>query len=53
VRYENIELPKETKDGKMSWIDVLVFTARGERINVEIQVIHQHDVSKRVVFFFV
>jgi predicted transposase/invertase (TIGR01784 family) len=26
VQYENTELPKETEDGKMSRLDVLVFT---------------------------
>jgi hypothetical protein len=33
VRYENTELPKETEDGKMSWLDVVVFTAKGEGID--------------------
>jgi predicted transposase/invertase (TIGR01784 family) len=40
VQYENTKLLKETEDGKMSRLDVLVFTDRGERINVEIQVVH-------------
>ncbi|MGG3739131.1 PD-(D/E)XK nuclease family transposase, partial [Aeribacillus pallidus] len=52
VQYENTELPKETEDGKMSRLDVLVFTNLGERINVEIQVVHQHDMPERVLYYW-
>jgi predicted transposase/invertase (TIGR01784 family) len=51
MQYENTELLKETEDGKMSRLDVLVFTDRGERINVEIQVIYHHDVPERVLYY--
>ena len=37
VQYENTELTKNELDGKSSRLDVLVFTANRERINVEIQ----------------
>ncbi|MED1438437.1 Rpn family recombination-promoting nuclease/putative transposase [Aeribacillus composti] len=52
VQSENTELPKETEDGKMSRLDVLVFTDLGERINVEIQVVHQHDMPERVLYYW-
>lgn len=52
VQYENTELPKETEDGKMSRLDVLVFTDGGERINFEIQVVHQHDMPERMLYYW-
>ncbi|QSB50355.1 Rpn family recombination-promoting nuclease/putative transposase [Parageobacillus toebii] len=52
VQYENTELAKETEDGKTSRLDVLVFTDRGERINVEIQVVQQHDLPERVLYYW-
>ncbi|MBB5322927.1 hypothetical protein HNQ34_000004 [Anoxybacillus tepidamans] len=33
----------------MSRLDVLVLTDRGERINVEIQVVYQHDMPERML----
>ena len=52
VQYENTELMKESDDGKTNRLDVLVFTSGGERINVEIQMINQHDMPERVLYYW-
>ncbi|MGG5252495.1 Rpn family recombination-promoting nuclease/putative transposase [Neobacillus sp. SM06] len=52
VEYENTELIKEALDGKTSRLDVLVHTSNGERINIEIQLSHQHDMPERVLYYW-
>lgn len=52
VHYENTELIKEEHDGKTSRLDVLVSTTSGERINVEIQLVNQHDMPERVLYYW-
>lgn len=52
VNYENTELIKEQLEGKTSRLDVLVFTSRGERINVEIQLVNQHDMPERMLYYW-
>ena len=52
VQYENTELVKEESDGKTSRLDVLVSTSSGERINVEIQLVDQHDMPERVLYYW-
>ena len=52
VQFESTELTKETEDGKMNRLDVLVLTDRGERINVEIQIVNQHDLPERILYYW-
>ena len=52
VQYENTELIKEELDGKTSRLDVLVFTSSGERINIEIQLVNQHDMPERMLYYW-
>ncbi len=50
VQYENTELIKAEQVGKTSRLDVLVYTSNDERINVEIQMVDQHDMPERVLY---
>ncbi|WP_339211655.1 Rpn family recombination-promoting nuclease/putative transposase [Aeribacillus sp. FSL K6-8210] len=52
VQFDNTELAKEFEEGKMNRLDVLVWTDRGERINVEIQIIDQHDMPERILYYW-
>ena len=52
VQYENTELMKDELDGKSSWLDVLVFTANHERINVQIQLENQHNMPQRILYYW-
>ena len=52
VQYENTELVKAEQDGKTNRLDILVFTSRNERINVEIQLINQHDMPERTLYYW-
>jgi predicted transposase/invertase (TIGR01784 family) len=52
VHYENTELIKDELKGKTSRLDVLVYTSSGERINVEIQLINQHDMPNRTLYYW-
>ena len=52
VQYENTELIKDELDGKTSRLDVLVSTSSGERINVEIQLVNQHDMPERMLYYW-
>ena len=52
VHYENTELIKDELKGKTSRLDVLVYTSSGERINVEIKLINQHDMPNRTLYYW-
>lgn len=52
VYFENTELTQVTEDGKAGRLDVLVRTNRGERINVEIQVVNQYDMPERLLYYW-
>ncbi|MCZ0756970.1 Rpn family recombination-promoting nuclease/putative transposase [Anoxybacillus sp. J5B_2022] len=52
VYFENTEITQVTEDGKAGRLDVLVRTNRGERINVEIQVVNQYDMPERLLYYW-
>ncbi|WP_027410034.1 Rpn family recombination-promoting nuclease/putative transposase [Anoxybacteroides tepidamans] len=52
VQFKNTELVQETEEGKAGRLDVLVRTNRGERINVEIQVVNQYDMPERLLYYW-
>ncbi|WP_018660704.1 Rpn family recombination-promoting nuclease/putative transposase [Heyndrickxia acidiproducens] len=52
VQYENTELIKAEQVGKTSRLDVLVYTSNDERINVEIQMVDQHDMPEQVLYYW-
>nr|WP_315970104.1 Rpn family recombination-promoting nuclease/putative transposase [Bacillus tuaregi] len=52
VQYENTELVKNVPDEKTIRLDVLVSTSSGEMINVEIQLVDQHDMPQRVLYYW-
>ncbi|KEF35940.1 conserved hypothetical protein, putative transposase or invertase [Schinkia azotoformans MEV2011] len=52
LTFENSEAVKDTEDGKTIRLDLLVNTAVGERINVEVQVINQHDMPERILYYW-
>ncbi len=52
VQYENTELIKVEQDGKTNRLDVLVFTSRNERINIEIQFIDQREMPERTFYYW-
>ncbi len=52
MTFENTEVVKDTEDGKTIRLDLLVNTASGERINVEIQIINQHDMPERILYYW-
>ena len=52
LQFENTELVKIEEDGKMSRLDVLVFTSAGERINIEIQLNDRQNMPERVLFYW-
>jgi predicted transposase/invertase (TIGR01784 family) len=52
VSYENTELTKQELDGKTNRLDVLVSTSNKDRINVEIQLVNQHDMPERTLYYW-
>ncbi|WP_449540436.1 Rpn family recombination-promoting nuclease/putative transposase [Ferdinandcohnia sp. Marseille-Q9671] len=52
LQFINTEISKETKEGKTIRLDLAVLTANGENINVEIQVINQHDLPERILYYW-
>ncbi|WP_102345827.1 Rpn family recombination-promoting nuclease/putative transposase [Bacillus sp. Marseille-P3661] len=52
LTFENNEIIKDMVDGKSARLDFLVLTAVGERINVEIQVVNQHDMPERILYYW-
>jgi len=43
---------KERDDGRTVRLDLKVFTSLGERINVEIQLVHQYDIPERILYYW-
>lgn len=52
LQFINTEISKETRDGKTVRLDLAVLTENGENINVEIQVINQHDLPERILYYW-
>lgn len=52
VIFENTEAVKDLDDGKTVRLDLLVLTEADERINVEVQVINQHDMPERLLYYW-
>ncbi|MEC1697375.1 Rpn family recombination-promoting nuclease/putative transposase [Schinkia azotoformans] len=51
LTFENSEAVKDSEDGKTIRLDLLVNKAIGERINVEVEVINQHDMPERILYY--
>lgn len=49
---ENKELTKEMLQDKTGRIDVRAKTAKGEQINIEVQLTDQHNMDKRTLFYW-
>lgn len=52
ITFANIEAGGEHLDDKQSRLDVLVVTASGEKINVEIQYTDQYNMPKRSIYYW-
>lgn len=52
LTFENTEKIKDRIDGKTVCFDVTVFTALGERINVEVQIRDQQDMPERTLYYW-
>lgn len=52
LSFENTEFVKKEFEGKSIRLDVKVETDDGERINIEIQLINQHDMPERILYYW-
>lgn len=52
LTFENTEYIKDQTEGKTVRLDVTVLTAERERINIEIQMINQHDIPARSLYYW-
>ncbi|MEH7345777.1 Rpn family recombination-promoting nuclease/putative transposase [Bacillus sp. JJ1532] len=52
LNFENTEYVKDQHEGKTVRLDLTVFTNASERINIEIQLINQHDMPERILYYW-
>jgi predicted transposase/invertase (TIGR01784 family) len=52
LTFENTEIIQERKEGKSVRLDLTVITTSDERINVEIQIINNHDMPERILYYW-
>ena len=49
---DGTELYKESIDDKLGILDIRARTAYGEHINIEVQLVNQHNMDKRTLFYW-
>lgn len=52
ITFQDRTLMPEYEDGKLSRLDILGYTKKGEKVNIEMQVINEHNMERRTLYYW-